>query len=371
MEGKIVTGLIEKLPAHSGFIREHADRAAWLEARKGRMTGSKAAALFGIGEYLSLYRLWSLETGRVQDEAKDSGPMWRGRELELPLLKWLAKERGWDIEYWPQEWTLDHPDDDGSGRLSCTPDAIALVRNPMEWEPFEGGDLINVQLKTTDYWNFRRWEKDVDGSVIMPLEHQIQTQVETACLGLNHGVLVLQPSFNPEDMIVIPYAINHAFLRRLMALARDFWLMVERDEEPEVDGSKSTWDTLKQTYREEDGTAIILPEEADEIADAFEMAKAKIKGLEAVRDTAKNQLIALIGERTFAQTPLGLSYSYKGRRTTRIDSKALRAAYPQIAKECEKVSEYRALVSCKTVPQALLAEALAAKNLGETFGGDE
>lgn len=370
MEGKIVTGLIDKLPVH-GTVRKHADRSAWLEARKGRMTGSKAAALFGIGEYLSRYRLWALETGRTEDPARDSGPMWRGRELELPLLKWLAQTRGWEIEYWPQEWTLDHPDDAACGRLSCTPDAIALAHKPHEWEPWDDGELINVQLKTTDFWAFRRWEKDADGSLIMPMEHQIQTQVETACLGLNHGVLVLQPSFNPEDMIVIPYSINHAFLRRLMGLARDFWMNVELDVEPPVDGSDSTWQTLKEIYKQEDGTLEMLPEEADEIADRFETAKAIIKDATVDLKKAKNELIALIGESTFAQTPLGQTYSYKGRSSTRIDSKALRAAYPAIAKECEAVSEFRVLLPCRSVPQALLAEALAERELGETFGEDD
>lgn len=369
MEGSIVTGLIDKLPAH-GTVRKHADRAAWLEARKGRLTGSKAAALFGIGEYLSAYRLWALEMGLAEEPARDSGPLWRGRELELPLLKWLAKTRGWEIEYWPQEWTLDHPDSDACGRLSCTPDAIALAHKPHEWEPWDDGELINVQLKTTDIWAFRRWEKDADGSLILPLEHQIQTQVELACLGLNHGVLVLQPSFNPEDMIVIPYSINHAFLRRLMGLARDFWGNVEAGVEPEVDGSNSTWETLKQIYKQEDGTLEMLPAEADEIADRFESAKAKIKDATVELKAAKNQLIALIGDATFAQTPLGQTYSYKGQTQRRIDSKALRAAYPSIAAECETLLEFRKLMPCRSVPQALLAEAMAEKELGETFGDD-
>ena len=80
MQGKITTGLIEQLPAH-GIIRKHEDRAAWLEARQGRMTASKASALFGINEYLSLYRLWALESGLLTDDVVDNGNMRRGRRL--------------------------------------------------------------------------------------------------------------------------------------------------------------------------------------------------------------------------------------------------------------------------------------------------
>lgn len=371
MQGQIVTGLIDKLPAW-GNVRKHADREAWLEARKGRMTGSKASALFGVNDYMSEYRLWALESGLLDDETPDNGNMRRGRRLEPIVLEELAEARGWDVEPWPQTWTIDYPEEHAEGsRLSSTPDGLGLVRNPLEWEPFEGGDLVNVQVKTCNEWAFRRWARDADGSIIMPIEHQIQTQVETACLGLNFGVLVLQPSMNLDDMIVLPYAINHAFLRKLFELSRLFWDRVASGEEPPVDGSESTWGTLKKIFAEENGQALILPEEADHIAALFEKAKADAKEAKARVDLYKNQLLALIGEATFAQTPSGANYSYKTRTQSRIDSKALKAAYPGIAAECSKVSEYRVLLPCKSIPEALLQEALAEKELGETFEGDD
>jgi hypothetical protein len=70
----------------------------------------------------------------------------------------------------------------------------------------------------------------------------------------------------------------------------------------------------------------------------------------------------MIGDATFAQTPGGCNLSYKGRTMKRIDSKALRAAYPAIAAECEKVSEFRVLLPCKSIPDALLAEAMAERS---------
>lgn len=370
MQGKIVTDLIEQLPGY-GIIEQHADREAWLAARKGKMTASKASALFGINEYLSRYRLWALESGLLEDDVLDNGNMRRGRRLEPIILEELAEARGWDVQPWPQTWTISHPEGKNSGRLMATPDGIARVRNPLEWEPFEGGDLVNVQVKTVNEWAFRSWDRDADGSIVMPIIHQIQTQVETACLGLNFGVLVLQPSMNLDDMIVLPYAINWAFLRRLTTLAVEFWEAVELGQEPEVDGSESTWNTLKRVYQEENGKALILPAEADEIAARLEQAKEDAKAAKAKIDLCKNQLIAMIGDATFAQTPGGSNYSYKGRSQKRIDSKALRAAYPAIAAECEKVSEFRVLLPCKTIPEALLAEAIAEKPLGETFGGEE
>jgi predicted phage-related endonuclease len=369
MKGKIVSNLIEELPGY-GIIEKHEDRAAWLAARKGKMTASKASALFGINEYLSRYRLWALESGLLEDDVLDNGNMRRGRRLEPIILEELAEARGWDVQPWPQTWTISHPEGKHSGRLMATPDGIARVRNPLEWEPFEGGDLVNVQVKTVNEWAFRSWDRDADGSIVMPIIHQIQTQVETCCLGLNFGVLVLQPSMNLDDMIVLPYAVNYAFLRRLVTLAVEFWEQVEAGAEPEVDGSESTWNTLKKVYAEENGQAVILPMEADELFSRLEAAKADAKAAKDEVDLCKNKLIAMIGDATFAQTPGGCNLSYKGRTMKRIDSKALRAAYPAIAAECEKVSEFRVLLPCKSIPDALLADAMANKVLGETLGDD-
>lgn len=371
MDGKITTGLIDLLPAH-GTVRKYEDKAEWLESRKRRMTGSKAASLFGLNEYLSVYRLWAIESGILEEPVrKDTGNMWRGRELEVPLLKWLAYSRGWDVEPWPQSWTLSHPETEGQDhRLQCTPDAIAIVRGVQDHEPFDEGELINVEVKTVNQWAIRYWERDADGSLIMPIEFQIQTQIELACLGLHGGVLILQPSFNPEDMVVIPYVINHAFLRRLMAMAADFWRLVDSGEEPPVDGSESTWQTLKRLYPEESGEAVMLPAESDVWAAEFAAAKEAERAAAKRKELAKNQLIAAIGDATYARTPGGANFSYKGRVSRRIDSKALRAAYPSIAAECEAVSEFRVLLPCKTIPEALLAEAMVANPLGETLGDD-
>ena len=351
----LISGLIDKLPAF-GTVRKHEDRAAWLEARKGRMTGSKAAALFGMAndEYLSLYSLWAVESGLEEPPApvKEKGVLKRGRKMEPMILEELNEVNGWPVEHWPQNWTLDHPDP--AARASCTPDGLAIASGDGPW--FDG-ELIAVQVKTANEHVFRRLGRGEDGSVQIPIEHQIQVQIELACLGLDHGVLCLQPSMDLDDMIQIPYERNPEFIARFLELAADFWRRVKEGDAPEVDGSKATAETLKRQFPKDQGHAVRLSAEADVWAAELAMAKVTIKEAEKIAKDRKNKLAAAVGDATFAETPDGVCYSYKAQVRIGINTGKLRDLFPEAAEECETVSRFRVLRPVKTIAEELFYSA--------------
>ena len=66
-------------------------REAWLEARRGSLGGSDAAAVLGVNPYASPYSLWAEKTGRVP-EKPDNEAMRLGRDLEdYVVRRWQEK----------------------------------------------------------------------------------------------------------------------------------------------------------------------------------------------------------------------------------------------------------------------------------------
>lgn len=341
----LTTGLIDKLPAF-GRLDKFKTRREWLDGRRGWITASKASALFGMNDkYESLYTLWASESGSARDQVDEAESTFKqewGIEMEPAVLRGLAKKQKWQVEAWPQTWSIRHPD--AKLRLSATPDGLAIPTADFDG-PWFDGELISVQVKTADEFYFRQWDRDDDDSVIFPPHYQIQTQVELDCLGLNHGVLAVL--IGTKEVRLLPYSRNEAFLARLHEFCQRFWELVDSGEEPEVDGSEATANYIKKRYASEDGSAVNLPAEIDIAARELAEAKATIKAAEVIKNTRESQIKKAIGNATFGVTPDGVSFSWKEQTRFGVDSAKLKHLFPEAAEECEKISRFRVLRECK------------------------
>ena len=68
-------------------------RGTWLEARRGSLGGSDAAAVLGLNPYASPYSVWAEKTGRVPDKP-DNEAMRLGRDLEDYVAARWQEETG-------------------------------------------------------------------------------------------------------------------------------------------------------------------------------------------------------------------------------------------------------------------------------------
>lgn len=339
----MTAGLTDLLPKW-GKLLPFYDRAAWLAARGSRVGASEVAALWGNHPYLSLWKLWALKSG-VEGAADDSdtGIKRRGRRLELPILEELADRTGWAVEPWQQTDIVEHPD--AALRLGCTPDALAD----------DGGGLGTVQVKSASPWAYRAWPRDEDGALTLPAQMAVQVQAELECLGLDRGTLVVLFGFDFDMMEIIPFERHPAFIEALKERLLWFWELVDNGDAPPVDGSDSTTELLKRLYPRDGGPTCELPGDSDLVAKSLEEISEVRKSAEKREQELKNQLIAWIGESTFASTPLGAAFSYKEQERAGVDSKALAADFPEAFKACQKVSRFRVLRRIKAVPNEALA----------------
>ena len=336
--------LSDKIEA--GRIVKYQTRSEWLAARVARLGASEVASLWPGEGYYSLATLWAFKAGQAEPNDADA-PLWMefGREFELPILNQIAKpphdaypwRRGWQVEPWPQNWVVTHPDE--TLRLAATPDALLID---------DDGRVCVGQVKSVSEFMRKRWPRDDDGELAIPAHMEIQTQAELDCVGLERGYLIVL--FGKSHIEVIQYERHEKFIGAMRRRILDFWDMVDSGEMPEIDGSESTYETLRNMFPSEDGTAVELPADADFWAADLAEAKQTISDAEKKRDLAKNKLIAAIGSATWAQTPGGIAFSFKEQTRAGVDRKALAKSYPEAARACATESRFRVLRELKELP---------------------
>lgn len=364
--------LIDQLPAH-GTIHKYADRDEWLAARKakchggaGRIGGSTASGIFGVG-HETMYGLWAYHTGLDVPPSFDSGVMRRGRRLEVPILEELADVTGWTVEHWPQMWTIQDPDP--ALRLASTPDGLAKFAPPKskQWahlsEFFPDGELLTIQVKSANEWAKKTWPRNEGGGLAVPMNYEVQTQVELRCTGLRYGALVVLFGMDMDNLEIIPFERHDAFQDSLAAQLLRFWEYVDNGECPEIDGEQSTARILSRLYPTDNETFVRLPGDLDIAAAEFVRLGEAAGIIKKERARWKNALIAAIGDSTWAETPLGLSFSLKEQTRGGIDAARLQSEFPDAYRECYDParSRFRVLRALKKLP----AEALEAPEAGD------
>jgi putative phage-type endonuclease len=268
-------------------------REEWLAARQKGIGASESAALFDLSPWQSRFSLWAEKTGLAPPVELDGEWLEWGLLLEEPIAQRYAKRT--QREVWqpgahsqaihphlpfmratPDRWVITAPDRDGRGVL---------------------------QIKNASFFKADAWEMGPPDFV------QAQVQHELAVTGFRWGsvaVLIGGNEFRYYDL-----DRNDAYIDELEHACAAFWQMVERREQPPVDGSRATAEALRRLHPLDDGSAVHLDDAALEAWAELERSKGALKALEAVKGEAENRLRAAIGGATFGLLPDGRLLSYK------------------------------------------------------------
>jgi len=313
------------------------DHQGWLASRQAGIGGSDAAAVCGVSPYKSPFTLWAEKTALVTSEIVETDLTEFGKVFEPTVLGALAAATGRNVQHWPQHDVVKHLDPD-LDFIRCTPDAI-------QNDPERGRGL--AQAKTTTPWLLSDW-KDAP-----PLTVQVQCQHEMLVTGAEWSTAVLLP--RTERVLLILFAhleartdpsmdlVKHLVwfdLERddkfingtLLPAEKDFWMHVMAGVPPEMDGSESTFDTIKKLHPNDNGEMFELPQESlewdrqlVEAKDAIKAHNEAIKKLELTSEKLKAQLEFAIGGNTFGMLPNGEVYSLK--TTTRKSYTVAESSY--------------------------------------------
>ena len=256
-----------------------ADRSEWLAIRGRDITASVVGALFGAHEYVTLYELWALKSGRLRRSSAETPAMQRGRLLEPVAVQLLREQRpGWTLHHNAAEniyWR------DPQARLGATPDVLAEA-------PGRGTGV--VQIKSVEAGTFRRKWLDDAGEPEAPLWIALQASLEAYLTGAQWAAVAPLVIGHGLEMPLIDVPLVEGVTEAIEERAAEFWRMVEEGRAPEPDYSRDGA-IIDRLYAQGDGEhevdlsadnriPTLLAERADALA-ARRDADARISEIDA------------------------------------------------------------------------------------------
>ena len=298
-----------------GYADLISDDTKWLARRMAGIGASEAGAALGVSPWkdpLELY-LEKLRPPPKPDKGVDSGPRAWGNRLELPILQWYAETTGHTV-YTAQElcFRLDPetqcPMTDDFQRL------LNAIEEHAEVDFIGGGKIIfrsklwpaliyspdallwdhsvdepgTVDAKLTGESDRRGWKDQTPPDVLAQLVHSMCVM---GCSFAQVAVLFgdCQSGTRNHDR-------NEADIRAHVDGVNDFWRRLCEGRPPAVRGSKSDARALRSMVpREADGLRIVLPLEAEGVAEDFLLHSRQLRAHSKKREIARVKLMGMMG----------------------------------------------------------------------------
>ncbi|HZG70636.1 MAG TPA: YqaJ viral recombinase family protein [Chondromyces sp.] len=292
----------------------------WLTYRRRGISGTDVGAICGVDKWRSPIAVYLEKTGQVP-KREENEAMYFGRLLEEVVADEFAKRTGYKIQR--SNAILQHPENEWAiGNI----DRLILDS--------ERGNGV-LEVKTASEYVKKEWE---DGNI--PEAYQLQLQWYLYITDLKWGAFAVLIGGNKFQYKMIER--DQEIIDLLIKICKNFWENhLLAGIPPLVDGSEASADLLNRMYPEgEADSKVVLPDEAEELIIQWEQANEDMEEAEERKRKAENRLKALIGEYEVGITPEH-TVTWKNVSRHTIDTKALKAAHPDIYKQFVKPSRSR------------------------------
>lgn len=278
--------------------------------------GSDAGVIFGLNPYKSAYRLWAEKTGKISGHVPDNDAMRTGRDLEQYVADRFCEQTGKKVH-----------------RVNAT--------YYIEEYPFIAGHVDrkvvgeNAILECKTASSFRN-EEYAAGN--FPAHYYAQCQHYMAVTGADRVYLACLCF---PHLYFTCYERDEAEIEALVSAEREFWRMIQENEEPAPDGSESSAETLRELYPDSDpGKSLTMTKDITKALEVLESMKQTADQIKAEIETQQNIIKAFMGE---AETAVSADWTvtWKTQKRTAIDTVRLKAERPDIYEHYQKTTETR------------------------------
>lgn len=316
-----------------------ADRASWLEWRRGGIGGSDIAAIVGLSPWASKYSVWVDKLGLVPATPENDAQS-HGRYAEHAIKAWFEDTQGLHVigeQRWCSHaslpWARCTPDGfltEGNINVTTFGDPVAVYMRD-DGTTCSADPVGLVEFKVSD---FKRWD---DG---IPDHYQAQAQWQMFVTGLSVVVFAVMHGKRFERYDLERDDDDIAYLRDA---AEAFWHdHVVTGQAPATDGSNATTYALNHRWRpERHDDAVDLDKQQIMVIEELRYSRSERIWWEQREETLTNQVKELLGEHTVGRVDGKDAVTWRPSQTNRIDTKALRAAHPDIAKQFTKTTDTR------------------------------
>ena len=293
-----------------------ADRADWLDVRRPNVNASEMATVCGEGNYGSLAETFAEKKG-LRPPRNNVGVLRRGRYGEAAVFEALADEHpAWSMLR--AKIYLFSPE----LRIGATPDGFAST-------PTRDGPGV-IQAKTSARKAFRRRfledpEGPLDGPAMLPIEYQIQVEVEMRLAQSSWGIVAVlvtgEYDWTLHEFEVEP---NPVIWDRCLYNTEQFFRNyldagIMPPYEPLRDAA-----LIRALYPTDAGTTIDLREDNRAVAavEEYTETQAALTRLKKQKDGLQAELTGKLGPHTYGLLADGRCLSFKTQHRRAYTAKA-------------------------------------------------
>ena len=287
----------------------------WLELRRHSIGGSEAGALLGLNPYASSLTLY-LDKKGLSKPKETNEAMRIGTDLEEYVAERFCEETGKKVR---------------RDNFMYMHDEYDFITANVDREIV--GENAGLECKTMSAFN----DYDLEGGEV-PAYYFSQCQHYMAVKGYERmylAILVFQ-----KGIFINTIERNEDFIKGMIEAEVRFWTEnIEKNQMPAPDGSEASAEALKEMYPQSNGETIELPNLDGYIKEYLKLGE-QIKGLKERQSEVKNKVCKMLGS---AEEGKGTEYkcTWKSSTSDRVDSKALKAKYPEVYKAVVKSTSSR------------------------------
>lgn len=290
----------------------------WLGFRNKGIGGSDVSILCGINKYKSAVELWMEKTEQIKPKESGEAAYW-GTKMEPIIREEFATRANPKVEI--VNSILRHEKYDF---MLANVDGIVYDA--------ELGNCI-FEAKTASAFKQSQWEDTI------PEEYMLQIQHYMAVTGFKATYIAALIGGNQFVYKLIKR--DEELIDMIIKLERNFWNHVLTNTSPEIDGSEASTELLNRLYPScNESSKIILPNEAINLLNQYELSKEKEKEISQMKDEVVNKLKSMIGRNETAVVKDRI-ITWKTVSTENFDSKKLKKEEPDIYQKYLAKSNFR------------------------------
>ena len=297
---------------------ENLPYADWLEYRKQGIGGSDAAAVCGISRYKSPVELWMEKTDQLPYQEAGEAAYW-GTQLEDLVKAEFTKRTGIEVKAVDQILqSAEHP------FMLANLDGICE-------HPDYG--ICGFEAKTASAYKANEWENTI------PDEYQLQIQHYMAVTGYKGFYIAVLIGGNTFRWKFIER--DEELISMLVEREENFWKHVQECIPPQLDGSAASAQFLAQKFASAvPKSQTMLPDAAEEVLREYDTACEELERITEQKQRAENLLKQMLGEHEIGRIN-DRTITWKSISQERLDTKALKAAYPDLYQKYANKTSYR------------------------------
>lgn len=289
------------------------NRQEWLSLRK--LGSSDAAACLGLNPFRSAYRAWAEKVGVLEPVVETEIMRW-GNLLEPVIAAEFSERTGFTVA--KNDYLLEHKDH-------------SFMTATVDYWIWEDGKQGILEIKNTGFFMSDAWDGKVPDAAHVQVAHQL------AVTGLDFAYVAALVGGN--KLVWHRQERDEMLIQSVIEAETIFWQRVENKTPPPLASEDN--DLMSKVFPESvsgdtEFTSLDILKATETLLDV----KARIKQLEAAQDECEAIIKHSMGETERASCN-GVKFSWKTSERESLDTKALKAAHPDIASKFVKTSTVR------------------------------